>query len=99
MAKMAKILVNIDLKKFTGCVNWAVIIKEISVRTSAKTVHIVLFEFKIIKSIKMQLVELWQKTVVEFEQSEHANLVTAKWSILIGKNAIHVARSDKDKKS
>ncbi|KAG9285429.1 hypothetical protein G9A89_010904 [Geosiphon pyriformis] len=37
------------------------------------------------------------RPVVEFDQVNHADLVTAKWSILIGKDAVHVARSDIDK--
>ncbi|KAG9291346.1 hypothetical protein G9A89_003450 [Geosiphon pyriformis] len=37
------------------------------------------------------------KAVVEFKWIDHANLVTAKWFILIGKNTVCVARSDMDK--
>ncbi|KAG9298884.1 hypothetical protein G9A89_015905 [Geosiphon pyriformis] len=37
----------------------------------------------------MQLVGLWQKAVVEFEQIDYADLVAAKWFILIGKDANH----------
>ncbi|KAG9301490.1 hypothetical protein G9A89_008342 [Geosiphon pyriformis] len=43
--------------------------------------------------------EAVRKAVVEFEQLDHANLVTTKWSILIKKDAVWVARSDLDKKS
>ncbi|KAG9298037.1 hypothetical protein G9A89_018865 [Geosiphon pyriformis] len=39
------------------------------------------------------------KAIVEFEQSDHADLVAAKWSILIGKNAMYVARANLDKKT
>ncbi|KAG9290064.1 hypothetical protein G9A89_010370 [Geosiphon pyriformis] len=85
-AKDTKILVNTDLKKFSGCSDRAVVVKEIPVKTSAEAVHTMLSEFEIIKLIKMQLVN-------------YADLVTAKWSILIGKDAVCVARSDIDKKT
>ncbi|KAG9306563.1 hypothetical protein G9A89_004760 [Geosiphon pyriformis] len=75
----------------------AVIVKKIPVETLTKTVHTVLSEFGLIKSIKMQLIGLWQKAVVEFEQSDHADLVTAEWSILIEKNAMHIVRANSDK--
>ncbi|KAG9284120.1 hypothetical protein G9A89_022894 [Geosiphon pyriformis] len=80
-AEKAKILVNTDLKKSSGCSDWAVVVKKISVRTLAEAVCAVLSEFGIIKLIKMQLVGLWQKAI----------------SILIGKDAVHVARSNMDK--
>ncbi|KAG9290319.1 hypothetical protein G9A89_007050 [Geosiphon pyriformis] len=95
----ANIMVNTDLKRSVGCSDWAVMLKEIPVGTSAEAVCTVLFEFGIIKSIKMQLVGLWQKTVVEFEQSDHTDLVVAEWSILIRKDVVWVARSDLDKES
>ncbi|KAG9305908.1 hypothetical protein G9A89_016561 [Geosiphon pyriformis] len=40
-----------------------------------------------------------QKTVVEFKQLNHADLVAAKWSILIRKDAICVARANLDKET
>ncbi|KAG9291844.1 hypothetical protein G9A89_012129 [Geosiphon pyriformis] len=98
-ARAANILVNTNLKKFTGCSNWAVMIKKIPVGTLAKAVHAVLYKFEIIKSIKMQLVRLWQKTVIEFEQVDQANLAVTKWSILIGKDTVHITRTNMDKKS
>ncbi|KAG9288477.1 hypothetical protein G9A89_015683 [Geosiphon pyriformis] len=83
----AKILINTNLKKSSR------------LRMSTEAVYAALSIFKIIKSIKMQLVRLWQKALIEFEQLDHANLVTAEWSILIRKDAVHVAKTDKDKKS
>ncbi|KAG9302919.1 hypothetical protein G9A89_022336 [Geosiphon pyriformis] len=77
-AEETKILVNTNLKKFSECSNWAVVLKEIPIETSTETVHAALSEFGLIKSIKMQLVRLWQKVVVEFEQINHADLVVAK---------------------
>ncbi|KAG9302309.1 hypothetical protein G9A89_008800 [Geosiphon pyriformis] len=70
----AKILVNTNLKKSSGCLNWAVVLKKILIRTSTKTVF-------------------------EFKQIDHADLVMVKWSILIGKNAVHIAKSDINKES
>ncbi|KAG9291851.1 hypothetical protein G9A89_012136 [Geosiphon pyriformis] len=67
-AKEAKILVNINLKKLSECLDRTVMLKEILI------------------------------AVVEFEQVNYADLVTAKWSILIRKDAMHVARSDVNKK-
>ncbi|KAG9286563.1 hypothetical protein G9A89_014729 [Geosiphon pyriformis] len=90
-AVSVKILVNTNLKKSFGQSDWAVVIKEILIGTSAEAVCTALSEFGVIKVIKMQLIGLWQKTM--------ADLVTAKWSILIKKDAIHVARADSDKKA
>ncbi|KAG9284330.1 hypothetical protein G9A89_007485 [Geosiphon pyriformis] len=95
----ANIIVNTNLKRSAGRSDWAVVLKKIPVGTSAEAVRTALFEFETIKSIKMQLVGLWQKAVVEFEHSDHTDLVAAKWSILIEKDAVRVARSDLDKVS
>ncbi|KAG9295325.1 hypothetical protein G9A89_021256 [Geosiphon pyriformis] len=90
-------VLNIGLDKFAGIIkamftselSLAVVLKKISVGTSVETVHAVLSEFESIKSIKIQLVRLWQKAVVEFDQINYADLVAAKWSILIGKDVVH----------
>ncbi|KAG9304323.1 hypothetical protein G9A89_019885 [Geosiphon pyriformis] len=87
------------IKATNKAANWAVVIKKIPIRTSAEAVCAVLSEFGVIKVIKMQLIRLWQKAVVKFEQLDQADLVTAEWSILIGKDAVHVARADSDKKA
>ncbi|KAG9286438.1 hypothetical protein G9A89_014604 [Geosiphon pyriformis] len=97
--RAVNILVNTNLKKFIGHSNQTVVIKKIPVKILAKTVYAVLSEFGIINLIKIQLVELWQKTIVEFKQSNYADLVTAKWSILIKKDTVHVVRLDLDKES
>ncbi|KAG9288393.1 hypothetical protein G9A89_021424 [Geosiphon pyriformis] len=72
---------------FTSESNWAVVLKKIPIGTLAETVCTVLSDFELIKLIKIQLIGLWQKAVVEFKQIDHADLVAAKWSILIGKDA------------
>ncbi|KAG9291983.1 hypothetical protein G9A89_017882 [Geosiphon pyriformis] len=71
-----------------------VVLKKIPIGTSTEAVCAALSEFGIIKLIKIQLVRLWQKAVVEFKQVKHADLVTAHWFILIGKDAVCIARSD-----
>ncbi|KAG9286751.1 hypothetical protein G9A89_012301 [Geosiphon pyriformis] len=79
-ARAANILVNTNLKRSPNCSDQAVIIKKIPVGTSAKTVCIVFSEFGSVVLIKMQLIELWQKTVIKFAQSNQANLVES-WNI------------------
>ncbi|KAG9290415.1 hypothetical protein G9A89_007146 [Geosiphon pyriformis] len=93
----AKIMVNTDYKKSTSHSDWTVVIKEILIGTSAEAVHAVLSKFGAIKSIKMQLVELWQKAIIEFEKQSQADLLADRWSILIRKNVVHIAKSDLDK--
>ncbi|KAG9288974.1 hypothetical protein G9A89_015523 [Geosiphon pyriformis] len=89
-AKETQIMVNSNLKKSSECSDWAVVLKEIPIGTSTEAVRTALSKFGIIKSIKMQLIELWQKAVVKFEQIKHADLIAVCWSILIRKDAVHV---------
>ncbi|KAG9294892.1 hypothetical protein G9A89_003232 [Geosiphon pyriformis] len=95
----ANIMVNTDLKRSSGRSDQVVVVKEIPIGTSAEAVRAALSKFGVIKAIKMQLIGLWQKAMVEFERSDQADLVTAEWSILIGKNAVCVARADSDKEA
>ncbi|KAG9295104.1 hypothetical protein G9A89_006085 [Geosiphon pyriformis] len=95
----ANILVNTDLKRSSGRSDRAVVMKEIPVGTSAEAVRTALSEFGVIKAIKMQLIRLWQKVMVEFEQLDQADLAAAEWSILIGKDTVCVARADSDKEA
>ncbi|KAG9295877.1 hypothetical protein G9A89_006616 [Geosiphon pyriformis] len=60
-------------------------------------VHAAVTEFGIIKLIKMQLVGLWQKAIIELENQDQADFLASKWSIFIGKDAIRVAKADIDK--
>ncbi|KAG9291577.1 hypothetical protein G9A89_021996 [Geosiphon pyriformis] len=53
----------------------------------------------VVKEIPVGILAETQKAVVEFEQSDQANLVTDKWSILIEKDAVCVARADFDKET
>ncbi|KAG9289013.1 hypothetical protein G9A89_015562 [Geosiphon pyriformis] len=54
-AEETKILVNTNLKKSSEHSNWTVVLKKIPIGTSMKAVCIALSEFRLIKSIKMQL--------------------------------------------
>ncbi|KAG9297239.1 hypothetical protein G9A89_015490 [Geosiphon pyriformis] len=87
-AASAKILVNTNLKKSFGWLDQAVVIKKILIEMSAEAVRVALSEFGVIK-----------KAVVDFEQSDQADLVAAEWSILIGKDAVCMARANSDKKT
>ncbi|KAG9307197.1 hypothetical protein G9A89_017025 [Geosiphon pyriformis] len=82
------VIVNTDLKRpINNRTNWAIVLKKIPVETSIKAVHVAISEFGLIKLIKIQLVGLWQKAIVELEDQIQANLLAAKWSVLIGKDA------------
>ncbi|KAG9298156.1 hypothetical protein G9A89_000033 [Geosiphon pyriformis] len=86
------VVVNTNLKHLVNnCTNWDIVIKEIPIGTLIETVCTAISELGIVVSIKMQLVGLWQKAI--------ADLLTSKWSILIGKNAVRVARADVDKQT
>ncbi|KAG9300420.1 hypothetical protein G9A89_010045 [Geosiphon pyriformis] len=50
----------------------------------------------IIKEIPVDLPKL---ALVEYESSEMADLVTARWSVLMGKNSVHVAKANIDKQT
>ncbi|KAG9300032.1 hypothetical protein G9A89_018309 [Geosiphon pyriformis] len=100
LANKHGIVINTDLKcPGYNHTNQTIVLKEISVRTSIEAVRAAVSEFGIIKSIKMQLVGLWQKAFVKLEDQNQANLLAFMWSILIGKDAVYVARADIDKQT
>ncbi|KAG9300048.1 hypothetical protein G9A89_018325 [Geosiphon pyriformis] len=100
LANDCGIVVNTNLKHpINNRMNRAIELKEIFVRTSIEAVRAAISEFGLIKSIKMQLVGLWQKAIIELENQIQADLLAAKWSILIGKDAVHVAQADVDKQT
>ncbi|KAG9302032.1 hypothetical protein G9A89_021076 [Geosiphon pyriformis] len=70
-----KILVNSNLKKSSGHSDQAVVLKKISVGTSTEAVHTALSSFGVVVSIKMQLVNLWQKAIIEFSKNQHRALL------------------------
>ncbi|KAG9304351.1 hypothetical protein G9A89_019913 [Geosiphon pyriformis] len=91
MAIHEKIVVNSDLKKANIHLNQEVIIKKISVDLPKLAVKSVFSKFGRVVFIRMQLIGLWQKTLIEFELSEVASLVVSKWSVLMEKDLVHMA--------
>ncbi|KAG9292698.1 hypothetical protein G9A89_008286 [Geosiphon pyriformis] len=67
-----KILVNDDLRK-------KVIVKKIPVDFFRSVMESVFSKFGKIILIKMQLIGLWQKVIIEFELFEVASLVASRW--------------------
>ncbi|KAG9302710.1 hypothetical protein G9A89_005184 [Geosiphon pyriformis] len=98
LANNCSVVINTNLKRpINNRMNWAIVLKEIPVKTSIEAVHAAISEFGIIKSIKMQLVGLWQKVIIELEDQIQADLLAAEWSIFIGKDTMHVAWANVDK--
>ncbi|KAG9306837.1 hypothetical protein G9A89_005738 [Geosiphon pyriformis] len=97
MAISEKILVNDDLRKVNSHSDREVIIKEIPVDLPKLVIEAVFSKFGKIILIKMQLIGLWQKALVEYESSEIADLVAVRWSVFMGKDSVHVAKASVDK--
>ncbi|KAG9301885.1 hypothetical protein G9A89_004565 [Geosiphon pyriformis] len=94
-----KIVVNSDLKKANIHSNWEVVVKKISVDLPKLAVELVFSKFGKIVSIRMHLIGLWQKALIEFESLEVASLVTSKWSVLVGKDSVCVVLAVNDKQT
>ncbi|KAG9305046.1 hypothetical protein G9A89_007449 [Geosiphon pyriformis] len=88
LAICKKILVNDDLRKVNSHSDREVIIKKISVDLPKSAIEAVFSRFGKIVSIKVQLIGLWQKALVEYESSEMADLVAARWSVLMRKDSV-----------
>ncbi|KAG9288102.1 hypothetical protein G9A89_017697 [Geosiphon pyriformis] len=99
MAISKKILVNDDLRKVNSRSDREVIIKEIPVDLPKLAIETVFSKFGKIISIKVQLIGLWQKALVEYESSEIADLVTVRWSVLMEKDSVHIAKASVDKQT
>ncbi|KAG9284716.1 hypothetical protein G9A89_002601 [Geosiphon pyriformis] len=96
LANDCGIVVNTNLKRPGNIhTNRDIVLKKISVGTLIEAVCTAVSEFGIIKKIRMQLVELWQKAIVEMKNQNQADLL----SILIEKDAVCVARADVDKQT
>ncbi|KAG9299577.1 hypothetical protein G9A89_020748 [Geosiphon pyriformis] len=71
VAKLANdhgVVINTNFKHpGNNYMNWAIVLKKIPVGTSVEAVRAVVSEFGVIKIIKMQLVDLWQKAIIELE--------------------------------
>ncbi|KAG9294667.1 hypothetical protein G9A89_008146 [Geosiphon pyriformis] len=91
--------VNSDLKKQKIRSDQAIMIKEIPMNTPKDMIVTAVAEFGEIKSIKIQLIGLWQKAVVEFTDSNQAAQLASRWSFLIGKDSVHVAMAMEDHKT
>ncbi|KAG9291576.1 hypothetical protein G9A89_021995 [Geosiphon pyriformis] len=92
LAREKGIIINSDLKRQEIRSDRAVIIKKISMDMPKNMIVATVSEFGKIKSIKIQLIGMWQKTVVEFAKMNQANSLVSKWSFLIGKNSVYVAK-------
>ncbi|KAG9306573.1 hypothetical protein G9A89_004770 [Geosiphon pyriformis] len=66
LAKKNKIIANIDVKKQEMHSDQTVIIKKNFIDTPKEIIITAVSKFGIIKLIKIQLIEIWQKTVIEF---------------------------------
>ncbi|KAG9300235.1 hypothetical protein G9A89_011308 [Geosiphon pyriformis] len=97
LATHEKIVINVDVRQVNKHLDQVIIVKEISVDLPKSAVESVFFKFGKIVSIKMQLIDLWQKTLVEFELSEIADLVTARWFVVMGKDSVHVVKAINNK--
>ncbi|KAG9307598.1 hypothetical protein G9A89_023163 [Geosiphon pyriformis] len=93
LARENKIVINTDLKKQEVHLDQAVVIKEIRMNMSKDMIVAAVAEFGEIKSIRIQLIRMWQKAVIEFAESSQANLLASKWSFLIGKDSVCVAKA------
>ncbi|KAG9291350.1 hypothetical protein G9A89_003454 [Geosiphon pyriformis] len=82
--------INSNLKRQGIRSDQAMVIKKISMNTPKDMIIATVSEFGEIKLIKIQLIGMWQKAVVEFAELSQANLLVSKWSFLIGKNSVHV---------
>ncbi|KAG9286107.1 hypothetical protein G9A89_022784, partial [Geosiphon pyriformis] len=77
--------------------NQTVVIKEIPMNMLKDMIIIAVAKFGEIKSIRVQLIGLWQKAVVEFTKSSQADMLALKWSFLIKKDSVCVAKAVKDR--
>ncbi|KAG9300794.1 hypothetical protein G9A89_023592 [Geosiphon pyriformis] len=99
LAKKNNIIVNSDLKRQGIRLDQTVVIKEIPMDMPKEIIIITVSKYGQIVSIKVQLIGLWQKAVVEFAESSQADLLASKWSFLIGKDSVHVAKAVGDCKT
>ncbi|KAG9305028.1 hypothetical protein G9A89_007431 [Geosiphon pyriformis] len=83
-----KIVANNNVRQVNKLSDQIIVVKEILVNFPKLAVKSVFSKFGRVVSIKIQLIGLWQKALVEFELSEIADL-----------NSVHVAKAVKDKQS
>ncbi|KAG9291559.1 hypothetical protein G9A89_021978 [Geosiphon pyriformis] len=80
LAREKKIDINSDLKRQRIRSDQAVVIKKIPINTLKDIIVAIVSEFEEIKSIKIQLIEMWQKAVVKFAELDQANLDHETWT-------------------
>ncbi|KAG9285898.1 hypothetical protein G9A89_013323 [Geosiphon pyriformis] len=97
LAREKGIIVNTDLMKSGVCSDRAMVIKEILMDTPKEIIVAAVIEFGEIKSIKIQLIGMWQKTVVEFAKSSQADQLASRWLFLIRKDSVCVAKAVEDR--
>ncbi|KAG9307744.1 hypothetical protein G9A89_023309 [Geosiphon pyriformis] len=68
----------------------AVVIKKIPMNMPKEMIIAIVSEFGQVMSIRLQFIGLWQKA---------ADQLAAKWSFLIGKDSVHVAKAVRDRKT
>ncbi|KAG9286899.1 hypothetical protein G9A89_012449 [Geosiphon pyriformis] len=78
LAKEKGIDVNSNLKRQEIRSDQTVVIEEISMDTPKNIIVVAVSKFGEIKSIKIQLIGMWQKTVMEFAELDQANLLASK---------------------
>ncbi|KAG9300450.1 hypothetical protein G9A89_010075 [Geosiphon pyriformis] len=81
-----KILVNNDVKKPSSHLNWKIIVKKILVNLFKSAIVAVFFKFGKIVSVKLQLVGLWQKSVLVGKNSVYVTLVISDKMSWISRN-------------
>ncbi|KAG9296236.1 hypothetical protein G9A89_014828 [Geosiphon pyriformis] len=65
--------------------------KKILVDLSRSVIESVFSKFGQVISIRIQLIGLWQKALIEFNSSDVAGLVASKWLVFMGKDSVNVA--------
>ncbi|KAG9299839.1 hypothetical protein G9A89_003383 [Geosiphon pyriformis] len=68
----------------------AVVIKKILIDTPKKMIIAAVSKFGDIKSIKVQLIGMWQKVVVKFVDLDQTEQLAFRWFFLIGKDSVCV---------
>ncbi|KAG9304904.1 hypothetical protein G9A89_010766 [Geosiphon pyriformis] len=97
LAEEIGIKVNGNLKRQGIRSDRAVVIKEIPMDTPKNMIIAAVSKFGEIKSIKIQLIGIWQKAVMEFAKLGQAKQLASKWSFLIGKDSVHVMKAMGDR--
>ncbi|KAG9306909.1 hypothetical protein G9A89_000777 [Geosiphon pyriformis] len=78
LAREKEIIINTNLKRQNIYSDWAVVIKKIPINMSKEMIIAIVAKFGKIKSIRIQLIEMWQKTVVEFTEVDQTKQLASK---------------------